>query len=145
MKVIKSFELLKQSFIRTTVPANIMAFNKDLEGRIQAYNNLDTQADPSQQVNDLALQDGHTLNPIFSKYVEDGQKFFEANPNQELAEKYHLAIEDYLLMKNKQRQEMSIMEANRVGVDKNLANIVSATAKVCGLSMPIEYKHTDRD
>ena len=70
--MIKSFELLKQSFIRTTVPANIMAFNKDLEERIQAYNNLATEADPSQQVKELPLEDTDTLNPIFSKYIEDG-------------------------------------------------------------------------
>ena len=44
------------------------------------------------------------------------------------------------MMKDKTRQEMSIMEANRVGVDKNLANIVKNTAKAVGLSMPIEYK-----
>jgi hypothetical protein len=49
-----------------------MAFNKDLEERIQAYNNLKTEADPSQQVTDLALKDNEKLNPIFSKYIEDG-------------------------------------------------------------------------
>lgn len=40
-------------------------------------------------------------------------------------------------MKNKVSAELQIMDANRVGVDKNLANIVKQTAGVCGLSMPI--------
>jgi hypothetical protein len=40
---------------------------------------------------------------------------------------------------------MQIMEANRVGVDKNMANIISSTAKVCGMEMPIAYKSEEED
>jgi hypothetical protein len=38
---------------------------------------------------------------------------------------------------------MQIMEANRVGVDKNLANIISSTAKAVGLGMPLAYKEEE--
>jgi hypothetical protein len=37
------------------------------------------------------------------------------------------------------------MEANRVGVDKNMANIISSTAKVVGLGMPLEYDHSKEE
>jgi hypothetical protein len=118
-----------------------MAFNRDLDERIQSYNNKETEADPAYAQRTLPLQDAHKLNPIFSKFIEDGQRFFVANPEREdLAKQYEAAIADYLLMKERTRQEMSIMEANRVGVDKNLANIVRNTAKAVGLSMPKEYK-----
>jgi hypothetical protein len=36
-------------------------------------------------------------------------------------------------MKDKIREEVSIMEANRVGVDKNLASIIKNTAGLVGL------------
>ena len=39
---IKSFEMLRMSFARTTVPSNIEAFHADLNERIHAYNNLDS-------------------------------------------------------------------------------------------------------
>jgi hypothetical protein len=45
--VIKSFERLRNSFIQTTVPANIEAFHADLYERIDDYNNLKTEADPA--------------------------------------------------------------------------------------------------
>lgn len=48
-------------------------------------------------------------------------------------------------MKRVTRQEMQIMEANRVGVDKNMANIISSTAKAVGLGMPEEYDHSKED
>ena len=37
------------------------------------------------------------------------------------------------------------MEANRVGVDKNMARIIESTAGHCGLAMPITYKEDDKD
>ena len=37
------------------------------------------------------------------------------------------------------------MEANRVGVDKNLASIVKNTASHVGLQMPKEYDHAQHD
>ena len=37
------------------------------------------------------------------------------------------------------------MEANKVGVDRNLARIVESTAKHCGLKMPEVYKSDDED
>jgi len=44
-------------------------------------------------------------------------------------------------LKEKVRVEVQIMEANRVGVDKNLANIIKNTASHVGLQMPKEYDH----
>ena len=37
------------------------------------------------------------------------------------------------------------MEANRVGVERNLASIVKNTAKHVGLQMPKEYDHAKHD
>lgn len=37
------------------------------------------------------------------------------------------------------------MEANRVGVDKNMANIIASTAKAVGLGMPEEFDHRKED
>ena len=44
-------------------------------------------------------------------------------------------------MKEKVESEVQIMEANRVGVDKNLASIVKNTAGHVGLQMPKEFDH----
>jgi hypothetical protein len=65
------------------------------------------------------------LNPAFNTYIEDSKKFFADNNCTKTAEMYASAFEDYILMKQKQAVELQIMEANRVGVDKNLANIIS--------------------
>ena len=100
-RVIKSFDLLRKSFIRTTVPANIMAFQRDLDHRITSYNAKETTADPAKQVNEIPLQDAHKLNPIFGKFCDDGQKYFEENQNEAKALQYERAITEYLMMKEK--------------------------------------------
>ena len=81
-RAIKSFDLLRRSFVRTTVPANVMAFQRDLDERINTYNNKETTADPAKQVKELPLQDAHKLNPIFGKFCDDGRKYFEENQNE---------------------------------------------------------------
>ena len=40
---------------------------------------------------------------------------------------------------------MHIMELNRVGVDKNLKNIIEQTAKHVGLAMPKAWQDTVKD
>ena len=140
-KAIRSFDLLRQCFVRTTVPANIMALQRDLNERIVAYNNKETTADPAKQVKELPLLDAHKLNPIFADFCTDGEKFFEKDQDEAKALQYQRAIEEYILMKEKVRAEVQIMEANRVGVDKNLANIIKNTAGHVGLQMPKEYDH----
>ena len=42
--------------------------------------------------------------------------------------KYIHAIEEYIFFKQRARIEYQIMEANRVGVEKNMAHIISQTA-----------------
>ena len=71
----------------------------DLTDRIEKYNLKKTEADPAKQVNELPLQDEDKLNPVFSTFCEDGQKYFEENPKDEVAEKYIKAIDEYLFMK----------------------------------------------
>ena len=124
-QVINSFTLLRQSFVRTTVPANVTAFQADLDSRIDRYNNQETEADPAKQTTPLPIKDEHKLNPLFAKFCEDGITFFESNECKETAEKYQSAISDYLFMKERQTIEWQIMEANRVGVEKNLSNIIA--------------------
>ena len=98
-RVITSFDLLRKSFVRTTVRSNVLDFQTDLTDRIEKYNLKKTEADPAKQVNELPLQDEDKLNPVFSTFCEDGQKYFEENPKDEVAEKYIKAIDEYLFMK----------------------------------------------
>jgi len=105
-RAIKSFDLLRKSFTRTTVPANIMARLGDLDERIVAYNDLKTTADPAKQVNELPVRDAHKLNPIFSKFCDDGQKYLEGNQNEAKALQYERAIAEYLMMKQKTNIEV---------------------------------------
>ena len=139
-RVLTSFDLLRKSFVRTTVRSNVAAFEADLYERIDAYNTKKTEADPAKQVKELPLLDEDQLSPVFKSFCEDGQKYFQENPKEELAEKYIKAIDDYLFMKQKISVELQIMEANRVGVDKNLANIIKNTAGHVGLQMPKVYE-----
>lgn len=50
-KAIKAFELLRQSFVRTTVSANTRALQADIDSRIQRYNNMEMDNDPAKQTN----------------------------------------------------------------------------------------------
>ena len=98
-RVITSFDLLRKSFVRTTVRSNVAAFQNDLVERIEKYNTMKTEADPAKQVNELPLQDEDKLSPVFETFCKDGQKYFEENPKDEVAEKYVKAIDEYLFMK----------------------------------------------
>lgn len=132
--------------MRTSVASNVRALQADTEDRIARYNNLETEDDPAKQTKVLPLLDQDKLNPIFSKFCEDGQEYFSkpenATETQKL-EKYQRAIDEYIFMKQKISAELQIMEANRVGVDKNIANIVKQTAGHVGLSMPKQYESDD--
>ena len=55
-------------------------------------------------------------------------------------DKWIVALEEYQFFKIKQFEEYQILEANRVGMDKNLKNIIRQTANAVGLSMPKLYK-----
>ena len=135
--VLKSFSLLRQSFARSTIPSNILAFQSDLEERISNYNKQLTHEDPAKQVKDLPVLDIPKLNPIFEDFCKDGENYFAKNSTN--AERYNDAIADYLYMKEKTTAELQILEANRVGVDKDITKIVTQTAGHVGLSMPKLY------
>jgi len=124
-QVLTSFKTLRQSFVRTTVATNTIALQADLDSRINKYNNGESETDPAKQASELPLRDEHKLNPLFATFCDDGSKFFEQNQCEKTAAKYHSAIQDYLFMKERQSIEWQIMEANRVGVDKNLSNILA--------------------
>jgi hypothetical protein len=82
----------------------------------------------------LEIRDAHLLNPAFQKYCDDGIKYFEENKvDEKIKQKYIKAFDEYIFMKEKIRDEVSIMEANRVGVDKNIASIIKNTASHVGL------------
>lgn len=81
------------------------------------------------------------LNPIFESFCSDGEKYFanEKNSSEETARRYNRAIEEYLIMKQKTDAELQILEANRVGSDKDISKIVKSTAGMVGLQMPKLY------
>jgi hypothetical protein len=43
------------SLVRTSVRANVVAFQADLEDRINRYNNKETTEDPAKQLKELPL------------------------------------------------------------------------------------------
>ena len=135
--VLRSFGLLRQSFARSTIPSNILAFQADLEERIANYNKQLTEEDPAKQVNDLPVLDVPKLNPVFEDFCKDGENHFKKHEAN--AEQYQSAISDYLYMKEKTNAELQILEANRVGVDKDINKIVTQTAGHVGLAMPKLY------
>lgn len=47
-----------------------------------------------------------------------------------------MAIRDYLVLREACHEELNIMELNRVGVEKDLKNIIKQTARHVGLEMP---------
>jgi hypothetical protein len=105
--VLKSFGILRNTFARSTIPSNIEAFQKDLESRIASYNKLETDKDPSKQINEIPILDMPKLNPIFEDYCRDGEKFFsDGAQSEETANRYNTAIEEYLLMKHKTDKEL---------------------------------------
>ena len=105
--VLKSFGLLRNTFARSTIPSNIEAFQKDLEERIASYNKLESELDPSKQINEIPILDMPKLNPIFDNYCKDGEKFFADGAQSEAkANQYNTAIEEYLLMKEKTDKEL---------------------------------------
>jgi hypothetical protein len=111
-----------------------------LNSRISSYNSLKTELDPSKQINEIPVLDMPKLNPIFENYCADGEKFFsDGSQSEEKARRYNTAIEEYLLMKHKTDAELQIMEANRVGSDKDISKIVKSTAGMVGLQMPKLY------
>ena len=58
---------------------------------------------------------------------------------------YERVVEDYLVLKMAAHTELTIMELNRVGVEKNMKSIIEQTAKHVGLAMPKGWKETVKD
>lgn len=138
--------MLRKSFVRTTVPSNVMALQADLNDRILKYNNKETEEDPAKQVKEIPLRDAHLLNPIFETYCQDVEQFFRGGEaSDDVAEKYADAFDEYMFMKRRQSIELQILEANRVGVDKNLASIIKNTASHVGLQMPKQFEDPKKD
>ena len=85
-------------------------------------------------MNEIPILDMPKLNPIFDNYCKDGEAFFSnGSVSEAKANQYNTAIEEYLLMKEKTDKELQIMEANRVGSDKDISKIVKSTAGMVGL------------
>ena len=88
----------------------------------------------------LPLKNSHELKAPFKSYCNDASAFLET-ANEEQLSVYTRAFEEYLLFKHKTRVEFQIMEANRVGCDRNMESIIKNTASQVGLQMPKEYDH----
>ena len=63
----------------------------------------------------------------------------------ELKKQYEKTFEEYRILRQAAALEMHIMELNRVGVDKNLKNIIEQTAKHVGLAMPKNWQESVKD
>lgn len=62
-----------------------------------------------------------------------------------IVKKYDRAIQDYLVLREACFEELQIMQLNRVGVDKDMRNIIKQTARHVGLEMPKNWESTVRD
>lgn len=58
---------------------------------------------------------------------------------------YERTIEQYHFLRRAAMTEMHIMELNRVGVDKDLRNIIKQTASHVGLAMPKQWEEKVQD
>ena len=60
---------------------------------------------------------------MFLKYCEEAEQHY-TNGDQALKNQYERTIAEYRFLRQAALTEMHIMELNRVGVDKNLKNII---------------------
>ena len=149
LRLTQSLTSLRRLFVKTTVPANMRAFRSDLQTRISMYNLQKQKEDPAKQTAQLELLDEDKLTPAFSLFYTDGI-IYANNGNASSTTsgdstklKYVNAIEEYLFFKEKAWIQYQIMEANRVGVDKNMASIITQTAAHVGLQMPKQFKEEE--
>ena len=86
--------------------------------------------------------DSEEINPLFGKYCQEAEHFYSNGATAEQKALYERSISDYMVLRQACAQELHIMGLNRVGVEKNLKNIINQTAKHVGLAMPKEWDHS---
>ena len=69
----------------------------------------------------------------------------QSNLSEDKALFFQRVLSDYLLLREAAKEELSILDANRVGVEKNLSNILQQTASHVGLKLPTGYDDSVRD
>ena len=83
-------------------------------------------------------------NPVFGDYCLEADKHY-GSATKEVREQYERTIREYMELRHAAAHEMHIMELNRVGVDKNMKNIIEQTAKHVGLAMPKAWQDSVKD
>jgi hypothetical protein len=73
---------------------------------------------------------------LFGKYCQETEEHYSTLADEGAKRLFERTFADYRLLRQAALTEMHIMELNRVGVDKDLKNIIANTAKHVGLAMP---------
>lgn len=70
-----------------------------------------------------AISKSEEVNPLFGAYCIEAENIYNTG-DEALKKQYEKTIEEYRFLRQAAALEMHIMELNRVGVDKNLKNII---------------------
>ena len=71
-----------------------------------------------------SVQEKEEINPLFNKFCEVSDKIYHEQKDEKAKSDYERVINDYLVLKMAAHTELTIMELNRVGVEKNMKNII---------------------
>ena len=113
----------------------------------------------SEQILERSKRGGEHINPLFKQFCEEGEQYFsksatEGNNQQgsnmekskeDIKRKYENAIRDYAILKEACAKELHILDLNKVGVEKDMRQILRNTAKYVGLAMPKNWESLVKD
>ncbi|CDW79119.1 UNKNOWN [Stylonychia lemnae] len=143
----QAFQKLYRHFVIATSQSRAPIVMKHLESQTPYIQVAD-------EIYAHSVEQSEVINPIFKKYCDEGEKYFSDKESQNdlktdqqdaVQKKYERAIRDYLFLRQSCFLELQIMDLNRVGVDKDLKNIIKQTARHVGLEMPKSWQQTIKD
>ncbi|TNV73979.1 hypothetical protein FGO68_gene13239 [Halteria grandinella] len=91
-----------------------------------------------------AVSKGEEINSVFGAYCREAEEQYMAGDDA-VKKQYERTIAEYRFLRQAALTEMHIMELNRVGVEKDLKNIISQTASHVGLAMPKTWQEQVKD
>ncbi len=139
-----TFKTLYKHFVAQTSRARPAIADKQID-EITTSPTTEQYQSMQETIYNKAVEEKEETNPVFHQFCQEAEDSYTNTKCEKQKKLYEQAINDYLFLREAANRELHIMNLNRVGVDKNLKNIIEQTAKHVGLAMPKQFADQVKD
>jgi len=118
-----TFRTLYKHFVSQTSKARPAIAEQHLEV-IQTSPTTEEYLSMQETVYTKSQADKEEINPLFHAYCHEAETSYTQTQCEKQKKFMEQAVSDYLFLREASNRELHIMSLNRVGVDKNLKNII---------------------